>query len=395
MSTDYTDWHGNVYTRMYSRFHGQKGSHTMTNKGKGKQPAVLKPAAAAKNKNLKKKNMKKEGPTRSVAVAYRTHFKSAPRKIHRATDRERILAVPGSVLFAVVGNIPMNPGIASSFPRLSVMAKLYEKYRIRSLRYRYKNLKGSATDGNVLLGFATDTLDTPPATGELMMQLPFKEDGGPWEDFEIIVIPDGEIRYIRTGIIPGADLKTYDFGRLFVGAEACASPAQVGYLEVEYDIDLIDAKPTVETPPPVTSAIQVFGLTADETMTVGAGDNPVINWTNDAGSQAGITLDAGNDIWNVPAGNWLMMGNSTILPPTNGQDFYPVVKVNAVPLVDTSYQVQQWYPAGVRSTMNWIAFLYLPTASTVQLLLHNQQADVDASLKAIGTQVVFQALSSF
>lgn len=156
----------------------------------------------------------------------------------RFKECERITTIPGSVAFAVSGSVACNPGLAASFPWLSGHANLFERYRIHKLVYRYKNLKGTASNGNILMSFDYDTLDNPPASAVEMTQSTVYVDGAPWRIFQLEVPTDKRDLFTRSAAVAGADLKTYDMGKLHVAAEGCADSTPHGYLEVEYDVEL-------------------------------------------------------------------------------------------------------------------------------------------------------------
>jgi hypothetical protein len=139
-----------------------------------------------------------------------------------------------------VANIAVNPGLAESFPWLSGVAQHYERYRIDSFTVRYKNLKGTDSDGNIIMSFDYDTLDPAPASAVVQTQSTVFIDGAPWRIFEMKVPTDGTKKFIRSTGIAGADLKTYDFGRVFVSAEGCADDSDHGYLEFEYHVSLFE-----------------------------------------------------------------------------------------------------------------------------------------------------------
>jgi hypothetical protein len=123
-------------------------------------------------------------------------------------------------------------------------AQLFEKYKIHKLIYRYKNLKGTSSAGNILMSFDYDSLDIAPTTAIAMTQSTKYVDGAPWRIFELNVPSDNRTLFTRSGSIPGADLKTYDMGVLHVAAEGCADTTDHGYLEVEYDIELLQKQPS-------------------------------------------------------------------------------------------------------------------------------------------------------
>jgi hypothetical protein len=161
----------------------------------------------------------------------------------RFRERERIITIPGSVNFATVASIPINPALAGSFPWLSGHAVLFEKYCVKRLRFRYKNLKGTNSAGNIILSFDYDTLDPAPSSAILATQATHFIDGAPWRIFDLQVSPDKRDLFTRSGAIAGVDLKTYDMGKLHISVEGCADTSDHGYLEVEYDIELYDKKP--------------------------------------------------------------------------------------------------------------------------------------------------------
>jgi hypothetical protein len=163
-------------------------------------------------------------------------------------ESERIQTINGSSDFKVVANVPCNPALSGSFPWLSGHGALYEKYHVKKLVYRYKNLKGTTTDGNILMSFDYDTMDAPPSTAIEVTQSTVWEDGAPWRIFELHVPCHRTDLFTRTGLVQDADLKTYDFGRLFVSAEGCSDDSAHGYLEVDYVIDLHMKQASVQTP---------------------------------------------------------------------------------------------------------------------------------------------------
>jgi hypothetical protein len=90
------------------------------------------------------------------------------------------------------------------------------------------------------MSFDYDTLDAPPATAIAQSQSTVWIDGAPWRIFEMKVPTRRGKLFTRSSVVPGTDLKTYDFGRLHVSAEGCADDSAHGYLEVEYNIELLD-----------------------------------------------------------------------------------------------------------------------------------------------------------
>jgi hypothetical protein len=241
----------------------------------------------------------------------------------RFRESERIGTVAGSSSFAIVLDLSCNPGLPGSFPWLSGHANLYEKYRVHKLVYRFKNLKGTDTDGNILMSFDYDTLDSPPASAIEMTQSTRWIDGSPWRIFELAVPTDGRILFTRSSTPATADLKTYDMGRVFVAAEGCSDTTDHGYLEVDYDIELID-KASVSTGSPALSvALSQWNQSSSGSTSPIPFDENIVN---------GLSLVNTSGVISLPAGHYLVLvetatgtgggvfelrqGGSSMTPPT-------------------------------------------------------------------------------
>lgn len=136
-----------------------------------------------------------------------------------------------------VSAFQVNPGLASMFPWLSGIATSFEKYKVHSLTFRYKNIQGSNASGNVVMAFDYDPLDVTPASPQECTKSSTYIDGAVWRIFELKIPNLSKDLYVRQSVVPGTDLKTYDYGQLFVAMEG-APVATLGYIEVEYDIEL-------------------------------------------------------------------------------------------------------------------------------------------------------------
>jgi hypothetical protein len=186
----------------------------------------------------------------------------------RFRETERIATVNGAVSFSNSLSIPTNPGLVTSFPWLSGHANLFENYKVHKLVYRYKNLKGTSSDGNILLSYDYDTLDPPPVSAIAATQSTHYCDGAPWRIFSISVPTDGRKLFTRSGVLAGSDLKTYDMGQLHVSVEGCADTSAHGYLEVDYDIEFFNKQ--VNSATPVYAGLtSIASLSSDQSLGIG------------------------------------------------------------------------------------------------------------------------------
>ncbi len=219
---------------------------------------------------------------------------------------ERIMTITGKTSFGIVDSLRVNPGLPETFPWLSGLANLFEKYKFHRLVFRFKNLKGTSSAGNILLSFDYDTLDSAPTSAIEMTQSTIYVDGAPWRVFEL-EIPVGDLPYLytRSGNVASSDLKTYDIGRLHIGAEGCADTTDHGYLEVEYHVSLKDKQPL--TSGNVGSGdIAVFNLSANQAINTTTAN---LNFNEEVVNTLGITNTSG--VYTVPSGSYLVHVNES------------------------------------------------------------------------------------
>nr|UJQ92677.1 MAG: hypothetical protein [Narnaviridae sp.] len=244
----------------------------------------------------------KQGSVSAPVAINRSYQQRSTNQSIRIRETERIGTVQGSSNFSVVGNFPLNPGLPASFPWLSATASQYEKYRVHKIVYRYKNLKGTASDGNILMAFDFDSLDSAPTSAIQMTQYTRCTDGSPWRIFEMSVPPSNLELYTRSGIPAGSDLKTYDMGRLFVAAEGCADGSAHGYLEVEYDIELLKKQS------PASGGVSTNRQVSFFSGTMNFVQNAAIGWVANPTALAnpiGVTFTLAG-VYTVPAGSYIV-----------------------------------------------------------------------------------------
>jgi hypothetical protein len=165
-------------------------------------------------------------------------------KIH--TRRERLGVVNGSTTYAV-RSYPINPGNVNLFPWLSEIAPLYEKYRVRDMRFVFEQTgSGFAApnqSGRVVLGCDYDVMSPDVASIEEAENKNPNVGFAPYESAVLrldntLITP--EPKFTRGANYPaGGDPKTYDGGKLFVAVAGTPNANQIGVLYIEYDIEMI------------------------------------------------------------------------------------------------------------------------------------------------------------
>jgi hypothetical protein len=174
------------------------------------------------------------------------------RKMVTISDTEFIseYAVANQPNFNVGLNLPINPGQASTFPWLSTIAKQYEKYRFKSLRFIYKpevtqfNPTSSAV-GKVMMSCDYDASDSPPSSKQQVEDTMPHADCMPYEQLVLALDPselhkNSDAKFVRPAGLPGGtDIKTYDAGILYVSNQGqTANAVNLGELHVMYTVEL-------------------------------------------------------------------------------------------------------------------------------------------------------------
>ena len=212
-----------------------------------------------KAKTTKKKPAKKQvkppqrrgqGKQASVAAAYATSNlgKSpvirATRDSCRIKHREFISNVIGASAFTIGGTFPINPGMSSTFPWLSLQAQCWEQYEFKSLRFCYFTRTGSTQTGSLIMAVDYDAADGAPLSEAVMTAYDGAVEDVPWKDMHCVVKPAlmrGPMKrhYVRTRALdPNQDIKTYDVGNFYFAQVDGVVNQAWGKLWVEYDIEL-------------------------------------------------------------------------------------------------------------------------------------------------------------
>lgn len=177
-------------------------------------------------------------------------------------------------MYAGINNLKfqINPSNNNLFPKLSREASMYEKYKIRNLKIRYLASCPSTTTGNLVLAFYYDTgnWDGAPTNFQDLCNLEGAVYGTPIENLTLNYSKRNEAEkeyYCSVGQndVPAAERQESPAILLVdVGYPAATTTApDVGFLVVEYDIELINF-----IPPSVSSAAAIY-----DDLKVPAGQN--------------------------------------------------------------------------------------------------------------------------
>jgi hypothetical protein len=179
--------------------------------------------------------------------------------------REMIDDVLGSASFGV-RQFAINPGLGETFPWLSVLARNFEKYRFRKLKFEFESAVSTVIPGMTMLTIDMDAKDDPPATKQVFMAYEGATRANVWQPHATIMPEQAPALYVRNGPAPNAsDLKTYDVGNCFFGTSGEPDSTIIGEIYVQYEVELH----IPQLLPPTTLAASVV-YTSDTQDFIGA-----------------------------------------------------------------------------------------------------------------------------
>lgn len=167
----------------------------------------------------------------------------------RVKKREYIAQIDAFQTFTNL-QIPIQPGLDTSFPWLSRIAANYEQYHINGMVFQYVSTSSDAIASTSDLGLGTIALATDyDAQDPAFVNLPqmlgsmFSNSGKPSENImhAIECAPNEQAQklyYVRTGDVPsGADIRLYDLGTFQIATDRMPGDYDgAGQLWVSYDI---------------------------------------------------------------------------------------------------------------------------------------------------------------
>jgi hypothetical protein len=205
----------------------------------------------------RKSNPRKATPMDSLFTPKTNRGRQASFKTVGRTNIVRHREMIGTISFAtgtpsafalpVISDL--NPGLPngigdvdhSPFSWIQPMANLYEKYKIRRAQVVFEPTCSLSTgSGTVAMCIDYDVRDAPPIDMPQMINNVSSVYGPPWTELILPVLTQKTPLFTRSSAPTGAyDLKTYDYGTLYVATEGSATAsAAAGRLFIEYEIEL-------------------------------------------------------------------------------------------------------------------------------------------------------------
>lgn len=273
MPRDYTDPN---LAFMYSP-RSARVSHTMQKKKQNNK------ASRSGRKSRKQGNgTAKTESTGVVPAAYNVvRVTGVPRMVARPTSDARIVVKHQEYMVPVSGSVTelttqyeINPGLVTSFPWLSGIAKNYESYSWKSLQFEYVPQVGTQTKGRIMMAADYDARDTVVSSYRRLGSMHGAVNGSIWSVVRLTCdasdLMKMKQRYVRTSAVPsGTDVKTYDALTLNVNVGGTVDTAIYGDIRVSYVIELIT--PQVESDEDYDYSKKISNLSATAAAPFGAG----------------------------------------------------------------------------------------------------------------------------
>jgi hypothetical protein len=231
------------------------------------------------NKKLKSLNRRlnniNKRLTSNAPVAISTKTSNTGKDYYTTKGKERVSNVSALNQGFNIVDVFINPANQALFPWLSGIAKKYDLYHFKRLRFTYIPSLPTSEEGNVYIGLDYNTLDPAPSSSSELCQLSHWTMNVVWKPSYLTIDVNGlGWQYTRTGPVANADYKTYDLGRLFLATEGITYTGTVGYIEVEYDVEFkrrqpdytSSVVPTTDIYPPFTH-LEVSSLAAGASST--------------------------------------------------------------------------------------------------------------------------------
>jgi len=164
--------------------------------------------------------------------------------------KEYLGEIKSSQNFTIQQTLPLNPGVATTFPWLAAIANGFTEYTFKGVVFHYIPLSGSAIAstnnalGSVIFNTNYRANDVAPLSKFEALNEYFSCDAEPSEAFVHPIECDPKenpfnVQYIRSTSVPSSDLMHYDLGTTYIATSGMqADGITVGEVWVTYEVEL-------------------------------------------------------------------------------------------------------------------------------------------------------------
>jgi len=264
---------------------------TATRAVKSAAPVIARAAAsmvssAVKSRRAAKPATKKVAPTKTTKntrnfapVAYATNFTNSGRSV-RISQSEIVADINPAVdkhywpredtaKDFTIACFPISPSNTTTFPWLSSIAGLFDKFRFRKLVFTFVSTRPTNTKGNIAMAVDFDAYDNRPDSVIKMSNLA-KFTTTPVYVNKSLSVPlnhPGNKSWYFCDDGSSGDKKTYNLANFYLALTGVDDIKSHGYLIVDYDIELIDKNPSLTT---VSTSVSDNGTISTQVNTSGS-----------------------------------------------------------------------------------------------------------------------------
>jgi len=176
---------------------------------------------------------------------------------------EFIQNIAGSVAFAVT-QLSVNPGLAATFPWLSLESVGWERYRFRKLQFYTTTQCATTATGAMIIAPDYDSGDAAPGSEQILMDYKDRVDGPPWKIDPLVCTLNPESmtlsyksHFVRNSSIPAnEDIQTYDVANINLGTVGQAGTTNITKLHARYECEFFEPQlPPLGNPFQATDSI--------------------------------------------------------------------------------------------------------------------------------------------
>jgi hypothetical protein len=220
----------------------------------------------------------------------------------RIKNSELVGDLLGSVAFTATG-YRINPGLAATFPWLSVVANQWQQYRFHSLSFRFVTRTSTSHAGSVVIAPEYDPNQAAPETEAEATNRQDAVENVCWVSSECVLdpaamFPYGPRKAVRSAMSAGG-LSNYDAGTIYFCSTGEPDATAIGKIWVDYDCELF--VPQVGTISRVPVNVASYELAAEQVIGT---TNEKLLWTEDL-NYLGVTYDSGD--FTIPLGFYLVL----------------------------------------------------------------------------------------
>lgn len=135
----------------------------------------------------------------------------------------------------VLLNQRLNPANSILFPWAARVARNYEKYIVRNVKFIAVSNNATSTPGWLAAAVDRDSADPAPYSKQDMMNLGYSRADAVWSGFEFSIPNDNCLRFVDSQV-SSSDQRLVDFGKFILAAYSSTAGATID-LYVQYEFD--------------------------------------------------------------------------------------------------------------------------------------------------------------